>query len=102
MRRCKYQSLGQFMTDYFQEIILGEETISLDYMRFETIKYCQILQVNNKGWRTGKLNIEICISSDINQPDKVNLKFFLEQPTQPESPLELDDIREMIQATDGA
>ena len=100
MRRCKYQSLGQFMTDYFQEIILGEETISLDYMRFETIKDCQILQVNNKGWKKGKLNIEVCISSDINQPDKVNLEFFPEQLIQPESPL--DDIREMIQVTDGA
>ena len=34
MRRCKYQSLAQFMTDYFQEIILGEESITLDYMKF--------------------------------------------------------------------
>ena len=57
--------------------------------------------MNGKGWQKGKLNIEICISPDgKTQPDKVNLKFFPEQPIKPESPL--DDIREMIQVTDGA
>lgn len=95
MGRCEYQSLGQFMADYFQEIIIGEESIILDDMKFENIKSCQILQVNNKGWQKGKLNIEIIISSDMNKPDLVNLKFFPEQPTEPESPL--DDIRGMIQ-----
>ncbi|MEO0685191.1 MAG: KGK domain-containing protein [Cyanobacteria bacterium J06649_11] len=95
MQRCKYQALGQFMTDYFHEVIIGEESINFNYKKFETIRDCQIIQVNNKVWQKGKLNIEICISPNINKPDKVNLKFFPEQPTEPESPL--NDIREMMQ-----
>ncbi|MGB3650660.1 MAG: KGK domain-containing protein [Rivularia sp. (in: cyanobacteria)] len=95
MQRCKYQGLGQFMTDYFHEIIIGEEIINFDYIRFDTIKDCQILQINGKGWQKGKLNIEICISPKDNKLDKVNLEFFPEQPIEPESPL--DDIRQMVQ-----
>lgn len=100
MQRCEYQGLGQFMTNYFQKIIIGEEIINFNHIKFETIKNCQLLQVNGKGWQKGKLNIKICISIDTNNPDRVNLKFFPEQPIQPESPL--DDIREMMQIKDGA
>lgn len=100
MQRCKYQGLGQFMTDYFHEVIIGEESIYFDYIKFEAIRDCQLLQVNNKGWQKGKINIEICISPEDKTLDKVNLKFFPEQPTEPKSPL--DDIREMIQDTNGA
>ena len=56
---------------------------------------CQLLQVNGNGWQKGKLNVKIRISPTNNQDDRVNLKFFPEQPIEPESPL--DDIREMIQ-----
>jgi len=63
-------------------------------MKFETIRDCEILKVNNKGWQKGKLNIEICISPDTNKPDKVNLKFFPEEPIKPESTL--DDIRKTM------
>ncbi len=95
MSRCKHNTRGQFMTDFFQKIVIGEESLNFNYIKFETIRDCQILQVNNKGWQKGKLNIEICISPDVNKPDKVNLKFFPEQPIESESPL--DDIREMVQ-----
>ena len=88
------------MIPKFRHLTIGEESINLNYIKFETIRDCQILQVNGKGWQKGKLNIEICISADKNKPDKVNLKFFPEQPIEPESPL--DDIRKMIQVTDGA
>ena len=77
-----------------KQIKIGEESFNFYYIKFENTKNCQILQVNNKGWQKGKLNIEICISSQDNKLDKVNLKFFPEQPTELESPL--DDIREMI------
>ncbi|MEO1560483.1 MAG: KGK domain-containing protein, partial [Cyanobacteria bacterium J06632_19] len=86
---------------YFHEIIIGEENLNFDYIKFENTRDCQILQVNGKGWQKGKLNLEICISPDVNKPDKVNLKFFPEQPLKPESPLD-DMRREMIQITDGA
>ncbi|MEA5593617.1 KGK domain-containing protein [Rivularia sp. UHCC 0363] len=85
---------------FLKTITIGEENLTFNYIQFETIKDCQILQVNGKGWQKGKLNIEICISPDTNKPDKVNLEFFPEQPIKPESPL--DDIRKMIQVIDGA
>lgn len=56
---------------------------------------CQLLQVNGNGWQQGKLNVKIRISPTNNQDDRVNLKFFPEQPIKPESPL--DDMREIIQ-----
>ncbi|MGB6301788.1 MAG: KGK domain-containing protein [Rivularia sp. (in: cyanobacteria)] len=87
-------------SDILQKITIGEQKINIDYIKFENTKDCQILQINNKGWQKGKLNIEICISPDEKKPDKVNLKFFPQQPIKPESPL--DDMREMIQVTDGA
>ena len=79
---------------FLREITIGEENLNFNYIKFETIRDCQILQVNGKGWQKGKLNIEICISPKDNKLDKVNLEFFPEQSTKPESPL--DDIREMI------
>lgn len=80
---------------------IGEESFKFNYMKFKTIKDCQIIQGNVKGWQKGKLNIEICISAEDNHKfDKVNLEFFPEQPIKPESPL--DDIREMMQIKDGA
>lgn len=91
---------GQHMTNFFRTITIGEESVNFDYIKFETTKDCQILKVNGKGWQKGKLNIEICISPDTNKPNKVNLEFFPEELIKPESPL--DDIREMIQVTDGA
>ncbi|MEL6460136.1 MAG: KGK domain-containing protein [Cyanobacteria bacterium J06636_27] len=84
----------------FSGFSIGEENFKFNYTKFETIKDCQILQANGKGWQKGKINIEVGISIDTDKPDLVNLKFFPEQPTEPESPL--DDIREMIQVTDGA
>ena len=88
-------SKGQYIRSFLQTITIGDENFIFDYMKFETIRDCQILQVNNKGWQKGKLNIEVCISPDVKKPDKVNLEFFPEQPIKPESPL--DDMREMIQ-----
>lgn len=79
-----------------KRIPLGEEYFNMDYIKFESIKDCKILQVNGKGWQKGKINIEICISTDDSKPDKVNLKFFPEQHIERPSPL--DDMREMIQA----
>ena len=93
-----HNHLGQ--TPKFSEIIIGEERVKFNYIKYEIIKECQILQINNKGWQKGKLNIEICISPKDNKLDKVNLEFFPQQPIQPESPL--DDIREMMQIKDGA
>jgi hypothetical protein len=79
-----------------REITIGEEKVNFDYIKFEITKNCQILQIDGKGWLKGKLNIEVCISpNDKTQLDKVNLKFFPEQPIESESPL--DDIREMVQ-----
>ena len=88
------------MIPKFRHFTIGEENINLNYIKFDTIRECQILQVNHKGWQKGKINIEVGISININKPDRVNLKFFPEQPIKPESPL--DDIREMIQVADGA
>lgn len=86
---------GTYYPNFSRAINIGEEKIYFDYIKFELIENCQILQVNNKGWKKGELKIEICISPEDNNLDKVNLKFFPEQPNEPESPL--DDIREMIQ-----
>ena len=86
---------GLFIPQFLKTITIGEENLNFDYIKFENTRDCQILQINNKGWHKGKLNIEICISPD-NKLDKVNLEFFPEQPLKAESPL--DDIREMIQA----
>ncbi|MBV6624617.1 MAG: hypothetical protein KI793_17050 [Rivularia sp. (in: Bacteria)] len=74
--------------------------MNFTYIKFETTRECQIIQINGKGWQKGKLNIEICILPDSNKPDQVNLQFFPEQPLKPELPL--DDMREMIQIADGA
>ena len=86
---------GEGINTLLRTITIGEENLKFSYIKFETIRDCQILQVNGKGWQKGKLNIEICISSDDSKLDKVNLKFFPEQPIEPESPL--DDIRKMVQ-----
>ncbi len=97
MHRFKNQPKEKFMSDFFSEIVIGEETINFNHMKFETIRDCEILKVNNKGWQKGKLNIEICISPDTNKPDKVNLKLFPEEPIKPESTL--DDIRKTMKTT---
>ncbi|BAY86196.1 hypothetical protein NIES267_57020 [Calothrix parasitica NIES-267] len=91
---------GGYYPKFSLEIMIGEENFNFNYMKYETTKDCQILQVNNAGWREGKLNIEIYISANSDKLNKVNLEFFPKQPIEPESPL--DDIREMIQVTDGA
>jgi len=93
------------LVDDIQESITEEPKLPIKYIKSNfSIEYqlinCQILQVNGKGWKKGNLNIEIFISLTNHQDDKVNLKFFPDEPTEPESPL--DDIREMIQLTDGA
>ncbi|MEM7712048.1 MAG: KGK domain-containing protein [Cyanobacteria bacterium P01_A01_bin.68] len=87
---------GEYMATFLQKIQIGEESVNFNYIKFETIRDCQILQVNGKGWQKGKLNIEICISPDDNNPDKVNLEFFPEEAIKLESPL--DDMREKIKA----
>ncbi|MGB3639814.1 MAG: KGK domain-containing protein [Rivularia sp. (in: cyanobacteria)] len=86
---------GNSYPNFLRTITIGEENLNFNYVKFENIKDCQILQVNKKGWQKGKLHIEIWISADANKPHKTNLEFFPEQPIKPESPL--DDIREMIQ-----
>ncbi|MGB3755175.1 MAG: KGK domain-containing protein [Rivularia sp. (in: cyanobacteria)] len=91
----KKQYGGEGINTFLRAITIGEENLNFDYIKFETIRECQILQLNGKGWQKGKINIEICISPEDKKFDKVNLEFFPEQPIEPESPL--DDIREMIQ-----
>lgn len=86
--------------DDIQEFITEESDSPFEYLQsdlnldFQVVS-CQLLQVNGNGWQKGKLNVKIRISPMNNQDDKVNLKFFPEQPVEPESPL--DDIREMMQ-----
>ncbi|WP_414621042.1 KGK domain-containing protein [Calothrix sp. CCY 0018] len=66
-----HNHLGQ--TPKFSAITIGEETVKFNYIKYEIIKDCQIIQVNNQGWQKGTLNIEICISTDVKKPDKINL-----------------------------
>ena len=97
MHSSNYLVGSRTIRQCLQRIDIGQEKyFDFKHIKFETSQNCQILQVNGKGWQKGKLNIEICISLDTNNSDKVNLELFPEEPIQTKSPL--DDIREMIQA----
>lgn len=83
------------MRSFFQNIQLGQENLSFREIQFNAIKNCQLLKIDGKGWQRGKLRISICISPDINFPNKIFLEFCPDQPIELESPL--DDIRKMAQ-----
>ena len=94
------EELGTSIDDIQEFLTEDDDESPFEYVQSDLnlelqVVSCQLLQVNGNGWQKGKLNVKICISPMNNQDDRVNLKFFPEQPIEPESPL--DDIREMIQ-----
>jgi hypothetical protein len=81
--------------DFFSSLSLGEQKISFSEIQFNYLKDCQILKIGGKGWQKGKLKINICISPNAINPDKVCLEFCPDEQIEPESPL--DDIRKLVE-----
>lgn len=84
-----------FAWQFYSGISLGEQNISFSEINFNSIKDCQILKIGGKGWQKGKLKINICISPNARNPDKVCLEFCPDELIEPESPL--DDIRKLVE-----
>ena len=80
---------------FFSCISLSGQDISLSEIQFNSIKDCQILKIGGKGWQKGKLKINVCISPNARNPDKVCLEFCPDEQIEPESPL--DDIRKLVE-----
>ena len=80
---------------FFSCISLSGQDISLSEIQFNSIKDCQILKIGGKGWQKGKLKINVCISPQGRNLDKVCLEFCPDEQIEPESPL--DDIRKLVE-----
>ena len=81
--------------DFFSRLSLGEQNISFSEFQFNSIKDCKILKIGGISWQTGKLKINICISTQGRNLDKVCLEFCPDGQIDPESPL--DDIRKLVE-----
>ena len=87
---------GDYIPAFLNHIFMSEQRLEFSEVQYNSFKNCQILKIGGKGWQKGQLNIKICIKVNGNQPDKVCLEFYADEPDEPESPL--DDIRQMILA----
>jgi len=86
---------GGSIRNFFQNIQFSQENLEFSEIQFNSLKNCQILKIDGKGWQKGKLRISICISFEAELKNKVFLEFCPDQPIEAESPL--DDIRKMVQ-----
>ena len=86
---------GANINNFFSRISLSGQDISLSEIQFNSIKDCQILKIGGKGWQKGKLKINVCISPQGRNLDKVCLEFCPDEQIEQESPL--DDIRRLVE-----
>lgn len=86
---------GNDIYSCFQEFFLAGQNIKFSEIQFNFIKDCQILKIGGKGWQKGKLRINICISTQGRNSDKVCLEFCPDEAIEHESPL--DDIRKLVE-----
>lgn len=78
----------------FRAIFLSGQDIRFSDIQFNSIKDCQLLKIGGKGWQKGKVKINICISTQGTNLDKVCLEFCSDEPIAQESPL--DDLRKLV------
>ena len=74
-------------------ISVGQNNFPTNEIQIDSIRVCQILRVDGKGWQKGNLKILVNKSIVDNQLI-VHLEFSADKSNEPESPL--DDIRQIM------
>jgi hypothetical protein len=74
--KIKNDSVGSL----FGSISAGDESIPFTEIQLNTVKDCQFLKINAKGWQQGKLEIRIFIYPNSHKANNVCLEFYPNEP----------------------
>ncbi|MCJ8279176.1 MAG: KGK family protein [Rivularia sp. ALOHA_DT_140] len=85
---------GVSMLEFFSSIPIGKINIDLAEIKYEYIKNCQVLRINGRGWEKGKLKIEVGILPESSYENRINLKFYPDEPIEYEA--FLDEIYRIV------
>lgn len=87
------QAVGISLNSLFSKVSANQDNIQINEIQIHSIKVCQILRIDGKGWQKGNLKI-LVNKSIVDNNLKVYLEFSADKSNEPESPL--DDIRKIM------
>ncbi|MDJ0737988.1 MAG: KGK domain-containing protein [Nostocaceae cyanobacterium] len=79
---------GFSILDLLNLISLKQHNLILSEIQHHYVTNCQILKVYSQGWQTGKLKIEIRISTLQSHLNQIDFEFYPDESTEYESLLE--------------